>query len=261
MREIPLLLLVAIAILGSLVAEPVSAAPPRTYVYELIPEQNQLRYATRESGSWHVVYTRVEGYFQFQINDHGAIVSQGFDLTIAGPFHDSLLEPVDWAPFAPGDALADFLTVDFSDTTGLEVATILFNGAEDHGITKAYVGPDVVGDNSLVSLGKDYYHISRLDVNPTYFFFEAQARAEIGGSFTIFPPTDLSHSVYPPITFPIPGEGDPPYLIYPPVNEIAWLLPNVRLIPEPTSIVLLGTMGVAFGCRRRRGFWARICRR
>lgn len=260
MRDFSLLRLVFIAILGNSVMAPVMATSPgpRTYIYELIPDQNTLRYAVQRSEAWQVVYTGVEGFFQFEINGNGEIVSQKFDLTITGPIYDSLLEPVDWAPFAPGDALADYLAVDFADTTGLEVATIPFNGVENNGLTQAYVGPDVVGDSSMMSLGKNYYHINRLDIDPTYFFFEAQAREDLGGSFRIFPPDDASQPIYPPFTFPIPGEGNlPPYPIYSAVTMVAWLLPNVRLVPEPASIVLIGFVGAALGFRWRYNFKGR----
>ena len=267
-KNLLLLLSFAFTGLASFVTVPASPVFSKTYTYELIPEKNTLRYAIQELDTWHVVYTGVEGSFQFHVDGGGAIVSKKFDLTITGPFHDSLLEPVDSAPFAPGDALADFLAVDFANTTGLKVPSIPLNGVQEPYITEtAYVGPDVVGGSNMDSLGKSHYHINQLEIDPAIFFFHAEARTEVGGFFSIFPPTDPSTPTFPFMTFSISfqGEEDSPNPIYlAPDNleldYIAMLLPNVRLVPEPASIALLGLAASALGLVGRRRFLSRSWR-
>jgi hypothetical protein len=231
------------AVLALLLAAAGNSAPAhaaQTFAYRLLPGQSTLRYATLVGDEHREIYGSVSGTFSFVLNADDTITASTFDLTIEGPFYDGTLEAPDSIPFAAGDKLADYLSVDFASALGLTFTLPQFNGQP--GPPYAVVGPDAHTDGESVFLGTSYYNIRTLDRDPTEFILEATARDGIEGSFQIFPQTFVTEEVA-TNTNGLGGILVIPRLV---------VVPNVALIPEPTSAVLLVAGGLVFGFRRRR---------
>jgi hypothetical protein len=236
---------VVLAVTASLVAFLVSprlAPAAETFTYRLLPGKNLLVHTILSDEGNRELMAGVGGSFQFTLHDDDSITTTAFDLTLEGPILDSLLAPVDDAPFAPGDNLADYLTVDFAATSGLAYGAPPLSGGPPQ--LQAWVGPEAERDGGAISVGLSHYHLGPLELARNVFSLDASARPELGGSFRIFTTDVTTTPAGPPI------DPDDLFSIHLP-SFLVLLGPNVERVPEPAAATLL-LAGIAC-LRRRRG--------
>lgn len=211
--------------------QPASAA--ETYAYRLIPENTHLIYTQRVDAGYIQILASVSGRIGFEVHDDGTIATSAFDLTIEGPLTDVLRQPVDDAFFAPGDKLADYLTIDFAQAAGVAPPRRFWNGAIMS--TAAYVGPDVSVDGGSVELGDAFYTVDGLEYDPTWLTVQAPALPQFGGWFSVQSHTEPASSG---------GEVQAPGIS---------MIPNLQRVPEPRAAAQLAValLGFALGARRR----------
>lgn len=231
---------VAASLVG-LVLSPRLAPAAETFTYRLLPGKNLLLHTILADEGNRELYASVGGLFQFTLHDDNSITTTAFDLTIEGPILDDLLAPVDEAPFAAGDKLADYLLVDFAATSGFAYEAPPHNGAPAQ--KQAWVGPEVAREGGAISAGLSHYHLGPLEHARNVFSLDALARPELGGSFRIMT-SDVT-------TTTLPGQPIDPgdfFAIHLP-SFLVLLGPNVERVPEPAAATLL-MVGIA--CLRRR---------
>lgn len=237
---------VVVALAASLVALTCSsrfAPAAETFTYRLLPGKNTLVHTILSDEGNRQIIAGVGGSFEFVLHDDDSITTTGFDLTIEGPFHDDVLAPVEDAPFAAGDKLADYLAVDFAATSGFGYRPPSLGGAPTQ--QKAWVGPDAERDGGSISLGLSYYHLGPLELTRNVFWLEGLARPELGGSFRIVTADQTAPT--------FPGEPlDPGHWFPIDVQPSLVLLgPNVERVPEPAAATML-IAGIACLRGRRR---------
>jgi hypothetical protein len=232
-----------VASLGAFALTPRSASAAETFTYRLLPGKNTLVYTLFSDEGNRQLLSGVSGSFEFVLHDDNTIATTAFDLTIEGPILDDVLAPVDDAPFAAGDKLADYLTVDFSATSGFTFGAPTLSGAPPQ--QQAWVGPEAVREEGGISLGFSYYHLGPLELARNVFTLEGQARPELGGSFRIIT-ADVSG---PPPIGPIDHELFGPIYVQP---SIALLGPNVERVPEPAAATSMIAGMACLLLRRRR---------
>lgn len=188
------------------------------YVYEMIPGRGQIRYTFEDGDAVKVVHTGLSGRVAFDLNDDYTLTGRAFDLTLDGPFDYGFWGPYDWAPFAPGDRLADYLAVDFASAKG--GVSRLKDEHDVPWLLGARMGPLPVNDFALGS-----YIIGSLRSELAGLMLWAVGSSDIGGEFRIISPSNDN--------WENPG------------TSAGRDLPNVRRVPEPSAIVV-AALGVAF---------------
>lgn len=211
------------------VGRPATAA--QSYAYQLIPGQNKASYTINVGQTPRRVFVGLSGRVEFDLNDDLSIVGRVFDLTLEGPFDYGVHGPFDWAPFAPGDKLADYLAADFSTASG---SSTMVTGTDGVTTGPFFASVYPVLDDGSSSNGNSYM-IDSLAVKEAGLYFFADARAEIGGAFRLWPPIDFVHA----------DPGDPT------AGFDSLVSANVQRIPEPAAAAMLAA-GLCCLRRRRR---------
>jgi hypothetical protein len=203
----------------------------QTFTYELIPNRSIILYRTGPELQPRDIYSHVAGRIGFTIHDDGSVVTNLFDVAFQGsPFDLTLNEVLD-APFQAGDALSDYLSVDFVNSPGLAQWSLPID-ANSPSFRNVYVGPQVAGDDLQMFMGLNFFRTYSLNAE-TSLEIRAHAREEIGGQFRLAPLLERLP----------PNENG----IWIPLGVV---VPNLKLVPEPASLMLIAGIVAGLACRR-----------
>jgi hypothetical protein len=227
----------ALVVVGAATGIAAKSAPgSEVFHYKLIEGRNNVQFS--DTGvHWIAGLT---GSLRFEVGGDGSVTMQDFDVRFDGTFQN-VSGNAD-APFEPGDLLTDLLRVDFATSDGilrppppLEIEPPLPFDPDSPVPSKIYVGPDVRSESPHSAfLGHDYFKLGHLGRAEGYFTLRVRGNDAFGGDFRM----------YPPGSGPDPGPDGI-------VPDILIFTPNVRLVPEPASIVLVLLAAGVVLCWRR----------